>query len=208
MPACRSSTWSNPAAPALIATVDFKTLGFATTDVTSVAVKNGIVAVALPAADKTQPGKVVFLKASDHTLLGSVTVGALPDMLTFTPDGKKVLVANEGEIDVSGADAPGTVSIIDLSAGVAAATVQTATFDSFNGQEDALRAQGVRIFAGKSVSMDVEPEYIAISPDGTKAMVTLQEANAVALLDIATATFTKIVPLGLKDWTGLQARRQ
>lgn len=195
---------SNPAAPALIATVDFKTLGFATTDVTSVAVKDGIVAVALPAGDKTQPGKVVFLKASDHTLLGSVTVGALPDMLTFTPDGKKVLVANEGEIDVSGADAPGTVSIIDLSAGVAAATVQTATFDSFNGQEDALRAQGVRIFAGKSVSMDVEPEYIAISPDGTKAMVTLQEANAVALLDIATATFTKIVPLGLKDWTGLQ----
>ncbi|WP_296342797.1 choice-of-anchor I family protein [Reyranella sp.] len=195
---------ANPAAPSLIATVDFKTLGFATTDVTSVTVKDGIVAVALPAADKTQPGKVVFLKASDHTLLGSVAVGALPDMVTFTPDGKKVLVANEGEIDASGADAPGSVSIIDISGGVAAATVQTATFDSFNGQEAALRAAGVRIFDGKSVSMDVEPEYIAISPDGTTAMVTLQEANAVAILDIATATFTKIVPLGLKDWNGLQ----
>ena len=81
--------------------------------------------------------------------------------------------------------------------------MQTATFDSFNGQEAALRAAGVRIFEGKSVSMDVEPEYIAISPDGATAMVTLQEANAVALLDIATATFTKIVPLGLKDWNGL-----
>ncbi len=56
--------------------------------------------------------------------------------------------------------------------------------------------------------MDVEPEYIAISPDGTKAVVTLQEANAVAILDLATATFTDIVPLGLKDWTGAEARRQ
>ena len=195
---------SNPAAPALIATIDFTTLGFATTDITSVTVKNGIVAVALPDADKTLPGKVIFLNAADHTLLGSVAVGALPDMVTFTADGKKVLVANEGEISDTGADAPGSVSIIDISGGVAAATVKTATFDSFNGQEDALRAEGVRIFDGKSVSMDVEPEYIAISPDGTKAMVTLQEANAVAILDIATATFVDIVPLGLKDWYGLK----
>jgi len=195
---------ANPSAPALVATVDFTALGFATTDITSVAVKNGIVAVALPAADKTQPGQVVFLKASDHTLLGSVEVGALPDMLIFTPDGTKILVANEGELDANGGDAPGSVSIIDISAGVAAATVQTATFDNFNGQEDVLRAEGVRIFAGKSVSMDVEPEYISISPDGTKAMVTLQEANALAILDIATGTFTDIVPLGLKDWTGLK----
>ncbi len=195
---------ANPQAPALIATIDFTALGFATTDITSVAIKNGIVAVALPAAVKTEPGKVVFLKASDHTLLGSVEVGALPDMLVFTPDGKKVLVANEGEILDNATDAPGSVSIIDISTGVPTATVQTATFDSFNGQEAALRAEGVRIFDGKSVSMDVEPEYIAISPDGTKAMVTLQEANAVAILDIATGTFTDIVPLGLKDWTGLK----
>ena len=195
---------ANPEAPTLIATVNFTALGFATTDITSVAVKNGIVAVALPAAVKTDPGHVVFLKASDHTLLGSVEVGALPDMLVFTPDGKNLLVANEGELDASGADAPGSVSIIDISGGVPAATVKTATFDSFNGQEDALRAEGVRIFAGKTVSMDVEPEYIAISPDGTKAMVTLQEANALAILDLATGTFTDIVPLGLKDWTGLK----
>ena len=195
----------NPEAPALITTVDFTTLGFATTDITSVAVKNGIVAVALPAADKQMPGKVVFLNADDHSLIGSVNVGALPDMLVFTADGKKILVANEGEVAADGTDiAAGSLSIVDISTGVGTATVQTATFDSFNGQEAALRAEGVRIFEGKSVSMDVEPEYIAISPDGTKAMVTLQEANAVAILDIATATFTDIVPLGLKDWTGLQ----
>ncbi|MGD9880243.1 MAG: choice-of-anchor I family protein [Reyranella sp.] len=195
---------ANPSNPTLIATVDFTTLGFATKDVTSVAVKGGIVAVALPAADKTLPGKVIFLNAADHSLLGSVDVGALPDMVTFTPDGKKILVANEGEVAASGADPDGSVSIIDISNGVANATVQTAAFSGFNGQEAALRAEGVRIFAGKTVSQDVEPEYISVSPDGTRAMVTLQEANAVAILDIASSTFVDIVPLGLKDWFGLQ----
>ena len=198
---------ANPAAPSLITTLNFTALGFSSTDVTSVAVKNGIVAVALLASDKSQPGHVVFIDAATHTVVGSVEAGVHPDMVTFTPDGTKVLVANEGEVlsnGFAGNDGAGTVSIIDLSGGVAAATVQTAGFTAFDGQEDALRAEGVRIFAGRSVSQDVEPEYIAISPDGTKAMVTLQEANAVAILDLATATFTDIVPLGLKDWTGLQ----
>jgi len=195
----------NPAAPVLITTVNFTSLGFATTDVTSVAVRNGVVAVALPDADKSLPGKVVFLNAADHSVLGSVDVGALPDMLTFTPDGTKVLVANEGEYLVNGTSGgAGSVSVIDISGGVASATVQTAGFTAFDGQEAALRAAGVRIFAGQTVSQDVEPEYIAVSPDGTKAMVTLQEANAVAILDIASATFTDIVPLGQKSFNGLQ----
>ena len=195
---------ADPAAPLLLTTLDFTRLGFATTDITSVAAKGGIVAVALPNADKAQPGQVIFLDATSNAVLGAVTVGALPDMLTFTPDGTKVLVANEGEV-VSDADfgGDGTVSIIDLSAGIAAATVQTAGFASFDGQEAALRAAGVRIWAGKSISEDVEPEYIAVSADGTTAMVTLQEANAVAILDIANASFTRIVPLGLKDFSSL-----
>ncbi|WP_439596518.1 choice-of-anchor I family protein [Falsiroseomonas sp.] len=196
---------SNPAAPVLLATIDFTDLGFATTDITSVAVKNGVVAVALPAADKAQPGQVVLLNAADGALLNAVTVGALPDSLTFTPDGSRILVANEGELNEDGTDGDGSVSIIDLSAGAANATVTTATFDAFDGQEDALRAEGVRIFAGRSVSQDVEPEYVAISADGQTAMVTLQEANAVALLDIASGTFTDIVALGQKDFSGLLA---
>jgi 2',3'-cyclic-nucleotide 2'-phosphodiesterase (5'-nucleotidase family) len=196
---------SDPAAPVLVTTIDFTDLGFATTDITSVAVKNGVVAVALPNADKALPGQVVLLNAADGALLSSVTVGALPDSLTFTPDGSRILVANEGELNEDGTDGDGSVSIIDLSAGAANATVTTATFDAFDGQEDALRAAGVRIFEGRSVSQDVEPEYVAISADGLTAMVTLQEANAVALLDIATATFTGIVPLGLKDFSNLLA---
>ncbi|WP_372621870.1 choice-of-anchor I family protein [Falsiroseomonas sp.] len=199
---------SNPSAPALITTLDLTAApyGFATTDVTSVAVKNGIVAVALPNADKASDGQVVFLDAATNALLGAVTVGVLPDSLTFTPDGTKVLTANEGEyLDDGTPGGKGSVSIIDISGGVGAATVQTAGFTAFDGQEDALRAAGVRIFAGNSVSDDVEPEYVAVSPDGTKAMVTLQEANAVGLLDIATATFTAIVPLGTQDFSALLA---
>jgi 2',3'-cyclic-nucleotide 2'-phosphodiesterase (5'-nucleotidase family)/DNA-binding beta-propeller fold protein YncE len=204
--------FANPAAPTLITTIDFTTLGFPDTDLSSVAVKNGVVAVAIPTADKLG-GRVVFLNAADNALLGSAIVGALPDNVVFTPDGTKVLTANEGEYtgDGSAGDpttvgGKGSVSIIDISGGFGAPLpVQTAGFTQFDGQEAALRADGVRIFQGVSVSDDIEPEYIAISPDGTKAMVTLQEANAVGLLDIATATFTDIVPLGLKDFSTLLA---
>jgi DNA-binding beta-propeller fold protein YncE len=192
---------SVPTAPLFIETLDATDFGITSSDVSSVAVKNGIVAATVIAPNKNDPGTVVFVDAGDGTLLGTATVGASPDQLTFTPDGTKVLVANEGEIGAT--DPDGSVSIIDISGGVATATVATATFTAFNGMEATLRANEVRIFAGNSVSQDVEPEYIAVSVDGAKAMVTLQENNAVALLDIATATITEIVPLGSKNFSAL-----
>ena len=196
---------SDPTAPALIATLDLVALGGLSNDVSSVAVKNGIVAASLLNADKTQSGEVMFLNAADGSVLATKTVGNHPDMVVFTPDGTKLLVANEGELTEDNADSPGSISIIDISGGVPAATVTSADFSGFDGQEQALRDAGVRIFPGNSVSNDVEPEYIAISPDGTKAMITLQENNAVALLDIGSATITDIVPLGLKDFSPLLA---
>jgi hypothetical protein len=189
---------ADPANPGLIATIS----GLGAPN--SIAVKHGIVAVAVAADPATDPGKVAFFNTKGAPLRDAqgqpveVTVGALPDMLTFTKDGKKVLVANEGEPD-GDTDPQGSVSIIDLSNGVANATVQTAGFTAFDGQEVALRAKGVRLFPGKSVSEDVEPEYITISQDGKTAWVTLQEANALAIVDIASATVTDIVPLGLKN---------
>jgi hypothetical protein len=58
----------------------------------------------------------------------------------------------------------------------------------------------VRIFGpGATVAQDLEPEYITVSPDGTTAYVTLQENNALAAVNIATATVTSITPLGFKD---------
>jgi uncharacterized repeat protein (TIGR01451 family) len=174
----------------------------------SVAVKNGIVAVAYAIQNTTtnaqEAGQVSFYRAATGAFLNSVTVGALPDMLTFTPDGTRVLVANEGEPNSYGqansVDPEGSVSIINIAGGVGAATVQTASFSGFNSQINALKAAGVRITApGATVARDLEPEYIAVSPDGLTARVTLQENNAIAVLDIASATITSIAPLGVKD---------
>ena len=169
----------------------------------SVAIANGVVAVAIEAAEKTDPGRVVFYDI-DGNFLNAVTVGALPDMLTFTPDGTKVLVANEGEPnDDYTIDPEGSISIIDVSGGVAnltQANVTTADFTAFNDQVNALRAAGVRIFGpNATVAQDVEPEYIAISGDSSTAYVALQENNALAVVDIASGTVTDILPLGFKD---------
>ncbi len=185
---------SDPTLPTKLGTIDATSYGGVAN---SVAVKNGIIAVAIEANTKTDPGQVVFFEASTGNFLKAITVGALPDMVTFTPDGTKVLVANEGE--PGSMDPVGSISIIDLSSGVASATVQTAGFDNFIGQEASLRSQGVRIFPNKTAAEDFEPEYISVSPDGTKAFVTLQENNAVAVVDIASATVTEIQPLGTKD---------
>jgi len=174
----------------------------------SVAVRNGVVAVAYEVKDSTtnahQQGRVVFYNAADGAILKEVTVGFLPDMLTFSPDGTKVLVANEGEPNSYGQansfDPEGSVSIINIATGAANATVQQVSFTSFNTQITQLRADGVRIYGpGATVAQDFEPEYITFSGDGTKAIVTLQENNAIAFIDIATATVTSIKPLGLKD---------
>ncbi|MEL7504429.1 MAG: choice-of-anchor I family protein [Cyanobacteria bacterium J06554_6] len=178
--------------------------------VNSVAFANGLIAISIESDPSTAPGLVAIIDndafAADPTnpdAFRVVQVGALPDMVTFTPDGSKVLVANEGEPD-DGVDPNGSISIIDVSGGIdgiSQASVSTASFEPFNGRENDLRADGVRIFPGNSVAQDVEPEYIAVSPDGSKAFVTLQENNAVAIVDIETATVEGIAPLGLKDFS-------
>ena len=168
----------------------------------SVAVSGTTVAVAIQADNKTAPGKVVFYNASDFSKLGEATVGALPDMVTFTPDGRHVLVANEGEpSDDYQTDPEGSVSVIDVSRGFQVPPVRTAGFTGYNDRAAALRARGVRIFGpNASVAQDLEPEYIAVADDSTTAYVSLQENNAIATLDVAAARMTEINPLGVKDF--------
>ncbi len=193
---------SDPSQPQLVSTLDVSPYGGGAN---SVAISNGLVAIAVEADLVTDPGKVVFFDA-DGMFQAEVEVGALPDMLTFTPDGKKVLVANEAEPNgynqPDSVDPVGSISIIDLTHGVMQATVATAGFERFNPQKAELQARGVRIYGpNASVAQDLEPEYITISADGKTAYVTLQENNALAVVDIATATVATIVPLGLKDFS-------
>ncbi len=190
---------ADPANPVKVGVLD-ATAVLAGAEINSVAVFNGVVAVAIQAPVKTDPGRMALYRASDLSLISSVTIGAQPDMVTFTPDGSTVLVANEGEpSDDYQTDPEGSVSVIDVR-NPAAPVVRTASFTAFNGQEATLRSAGVRIYGpGATTAKDLEPEYIAVSADGSTAWVTLQENNALARIDIATASVTNILPLGFKD---------
>jgi hypothetical protein len=165
--------------------------------VNSVAIHDGLAAVAIEATpDRREPGHVLFYDTSTRALDGvfSVEVGALPDMVTFTHDGHRVLVANEGtpnavaDTPYTAPDPEGTVTIIDVATRTVLATAGLV---------------GVPVFGNNvrtNVGMDFEPEYIAVASDDTVAYVTLQEGNAIAELDLATNTFTRILGLGAKDF--------
>lgn len=200
---------ARPGKPAgtILASIDVTPFGG---NANSIAFRDGLLAIALAGPDKTQPGTVLTFRIGGEvdatagfrptiTPVATYTVGANPDQITFTPDGTKLLVANEGEPNgyrPGDVDPEGSVSIIDLASG----TVRTADFTAFNGDIAALRAAGVRIFGpGATVAQDLEPEYITVSADGKTAFVALQENNAIAVLDIEAARFVSILPLGLKD---------
>jgi len=181
----------------LVTQIDLSEYGIAPTHVR---VRDGVVAVSI--TNDQEPGMVVFLNTAGE-VLSAVTVGALPDMLIFTPDGTKVLTANEGEPNGDyTVDPEGSVSIIDISGGVEALTdanVTTVSFEAFNA-DGALPAD-VRVYGPNATpSQDFEPEYIAISPDSSTAFVSLQENNALAIIDIATATVTAVRSWGYKDF--------
>ncbi len=190
---------SDPANPTLQTSIDITPFG---AGVNSVAYQGGILAIAIEGPNTDSEG-TVWLGNNTGTVTNTVTVGVLPDMVTFTPDGNYVLTANEGEPnDAYTVDPEGSISVIDISGGIAGASEARATFESFNaGAADDLTGTDVRIFGpNASVAQDLEPEYVAVSPDGSNtAYVTLQENNALAIVDIATATVSDVLPLGFKD---------
>ena len=191
--------YSDPANLMQVSSIDISAYG---DGINSVAVSNGIVAAAIEAEGVDENGTVAFFD-TDGNFINSVMVGVLPDMVTFTPDGTKAIVANEGEPDDDyNIDPEGSISIIDLSMGAEMASVSNLGFTSFNSQEDDLRAAGVRIFGpGATVAQDLEPEYITVSDDNTTAYAVAQENNALIVIDLVGNTIADILPLGTKDWT-------
>lgn len=195
---------SSPASPTIVGAIDTAVYG---AGINSVAVQGDLLAAAVQAAPVTAAGKVVFFDLNG-TFLKEVMVGALPDMITFTPAGDKLLVANEGE-EAGGVNPNGSVGIVNLSNGVANATVATLDFGAFDSMAADLKAAGVRLFPAKTVGQDLEPEYIAVSADGSRAYVGLQEANALAVVDLNAMTLAMPTGLGSKDqiracWPGCE----
>lgn len=192
--------FSNPASITEIDTVDMSQYGGG---INSVAVHDGIVAVAVQASPKTDPGKIVFLDTGGN-YQNAVTAGALPDMVAFSKDGKYVISANEGEPnDQYTIDPEGSITLVDMQNGVAAASATQVTFTSFNGQENALRTLGIRIFGANNptAAQDFEPEYVATTAGSDSVWVGLQENNAVALLLLSSKTIAGVYPLGTVDHT-------
>ncbi len=195
----------DPSQPEKIGEIDVTPFGAVAN---SVAVHDGVIAVAVENVVKTDPGMVVFF-SRQLRLLKAVQVGALPDMLTFSPDGRWLLVANEAEPDTEYTiDPEGSVSIIDMrrgAVGVRQSDVRTADFKAFN--DSVMLDPSIRIFGpNATVAQDIEPEYIAISHDSRTAWVTCQENNALAIIDIRSAKVTKLVGLGFKDHSLVNAK--
>ncbi|MBC8052650.1 MAG: choice-of-anchor I family protein [Sphingobacteriaceae bacterium] len=177
-----------------------QTLDFSTTSgvANCVAVSNGLLAVALEATVKTDNGSIAVLNTTTLTETRRVTVGALPDMVTFSTDGNFIVSANEGEPNANyTVDPPGSISIIDIKNNY---SVKTLDFAGFEATLAALKTNGFRVYGpNATLAKDVEPEYVTISADSKKAWVTLQENNAIAEVDLITGTILRVLPLGVKD---------
>jgi hypothetical protein len=163
-------------------------------ELNSVAIRNGVAAFAIAAPIKTDAGSVLTYDTTSRSFQQSYLVGALPDMVTFTADGR-IMTANEGEpLARTGFDtieARGSISIIDT-------TKDSVTTLGFSGY-DGTTGLGRIVSPGAKPSIDWEPEYIALSKDGQFAMVTLQEANAIAKIDLMSQQIVSVTSLGLKD---------
>jgi hypothetical protein len=195
---------SDPTHPTKERILDASNAFEAASSTTSLDISGDTVAVVATTTDRQSSGRVIFYDAVSLATVAVVEVGVLPDMVTFTPDGKYVLVANVGAASKS-ANPRGSVSVIDIRDGVRNFTVATASFEAFDGQEEELREEGVRIYGQSGgddpvASRDLEPAYIAPTADSTEAFVSLQVNNALATLDITNAEITDIIGLGTKDF--------
>ncbi len=200
---------ADPAAPVLTGTVPLAGQG---SGVQSVAAHKGLGVAAVAGPTVLDPGKAVFFDIATGAIRATVPTGVLPDAVTWSKEGDVVVVSNEGEprcvtgpdraptTDPTLAENPeGSVTVIDVKGGGQRLTARQVTFTAFNTQRDALRARGLRVatWPGSTVAEDMEPEYATI--EGDTAYVTLQENNAVAVIDLDDAEIEALLPLGLKD---------
>ena len=176
--------------------------------------------------ERTVLGKVVAFDTTTNAILGTFSTSWHPDNVVFSPDGSKILIANEGDweadededgtgyLGTNAAGTPGSISVFDV-AGIGASPVAAdftgltgSVFDFTPGNlSGGASLENIRDFApdnpvgtnqpGDTANFNrVEPEYIAVSADSTKAFVTLQNNNAVGVFDLTTNKWVDIQDLG------------
>jgi hypothetical protein len=188
----------HPEQPQLVGRVALASYGSLPTSVTS---RDDLIATCVLGQTPKDKGQVVMFSPQGQ-VLAAVQVGWHPDMVCFTPDGHYLVVADEGEPSADGQqDGEGSVSIIRVPAvtsdGLSGVEVRTADFHAWDSQP--LPAGVRQVEPKKPASQDFEPEGIGISGDSRKAYVSLQENNAVAVVDIPTARVERLIGLGYKD---------
>ena len=179
------------------------------------------VASLIPTANTTTLGKVGFFNLSSGISLGTIDVGYHPDSVSFSPDGSKLIVVNEGEFNASSAtNAPGSISVIDVSsitsgnlANLVSLTPVTRDFSSGN-LSSGVSLSGIRNSNVAAVGTSgtfissvpdftqvanqdpnaIEPEYASVI--GDKVYVSLQDNNAIGEYDLTQNQWTKVTNLG------------
>ena len=187
---------SNPAKPKLSGHLDV--LSYGSTANSLVIIGNGYLAVAVEAKNPQANGKIVFYSTKGE-YVKDVEVGAMPDMITISPDKTKLVTANEGEPNDAYAINPeGSVSIIDISKGVSNVSQADVTIINFADAPEkiykSIRQPHV------SFQYDLEPEYVAINPLSTIAAVTCQENNVIVFVDLKEKKVLKYAGLGFKPY--------
>ena len=147
-------------------------------------------------------GRLAFFDLSNGSILRTVEVGFHPDAVKFTPDGTKVIVANEGEFKANAAHTPGSVSVVSLTgingvSSFSSVTPAVTTIDFNTGLATGVTLDGLRINVAGTAAADrylhIEPEFPVATND--KAYVTLQENNAIATIDLTGASANKITAI-------------
>lgn len=171
---------------------------------TSVTVYGDLVAISMPAEPDHGLGQVQLFRYAEGLIpvASAQRLCHLPDMVTFTPDGSKVLVACEGSPSADyNEDPEGGVAILSVEHGASLNDYKlTPKVLDFRGLDSlALRKKGVRSPGLQGFVRSIEPEYITVSKDSKWAWVSLQENNAMAKVDIAAEKIVDVFPLGYVD---------
>ncbi len=163
------------------------------------------VASLIPTDRENTVGKIALFNIGTGALIQTLDVGYHPDSVSFTPDGSRLLVANEGEfISTTATQRAGSVSVVNLTgatlANLGSLTNSAVTDVNFSGglaggvTLDGVRNARMDTFTVKSPdALDVEPEYVSATND--RAYVSLQEGNAIAVIDLTGADANRVTAI-------------